>query len=96
MFERELAKQLLEATKYYPIIILTGPRQSGKTTLVRHVFKKHQYFNLEDPDVLEQIKLDPRKFLRENKKPLIIDEVQNYYHIFKYSLMKTHKKVNMF
>jgi predicted AAA+ superfamily ATPase len=83
MFERELAKQLLEATKYYPIITLTGARQSGKTTLVRHVFKKHQYFNLEDPDVLEQTKIDPKKFLREHKKPLIIDEVQNYYHIFK-------------
>lgn len=84
MFERELAKQLLEAKKYYPIVTLTGPRQSGKTTLVRHVFKNHQYFNLEDPDLLEQIKIDPKKFLREHKKPLIIDEVQNYPELLSY------------
>ena len=84
MFKRELKQQLLEAAKYYPIISLTGPRQSGKTTLVRSVFQQHQYFNLEDPDVLEQIKIDPKKFLREQKGGLIIDEVQNYPELLSY------------
>jgi predicted AAA+ superfamily ATPase len=84
MFKRELAQQLLEATRYYPIITLTGPRQSGKTTLVRSVFKQYPYFNLEDPDVLEQIKIDPKKFLREQKGSLIIDEVQNYPELLSY------------
>lgn len=84
MFKRELELQLLEATKYYPIITITGPRQSGKTTLVRSVFQQHQYFNLEDPDVLEQIKIDPKKFLREQQGSLIIDEVQNYPELLSY------------
>lgn len=84
MFKRELRQSLLEAVKYYPIITLTGPRQSGKTTLVRAVFPQHQYFNLEDPDVLEQIKLDPKRFLREQKGALIIDEVQNYPELLSY------------
>lgn len=67
MYKRELARQLLEATKYYPIITLTGPRQSGKTTLVRSIFPQHLYFNLEDPDILEQIKVDPKRFIREKQ-----------------------------
>ncbi len=84
MFTRDLSEQLLEATKYYPIITLTGPRQSGKTTLVRSLFQGYAYFNLEDPDVLEQIKIDPKKFLRTQKGPLIIDEVQNYPELLSY------------
>lgn len=84
MYQRELKQQLLKAATYYPIITLTGPRQSGKTTLVRSVFPKHQYFNLEDPDVLEQIKIDPKKFLREQKGGLIIGEVQNFPKLLSY------------
>lgn len=84
MLKRELEQQLLKAAQYYPIITLTGPRQSGKTTLVRSVFSDHKYFNLEDLDVLEQIKLDPKKFLREQKGPLIIDEAQNYPQLLSY------------
>lgn len=84
MFKRDLEHQLLKATKYYPVITVTGPRQSGKTTLVRSVFPNHQYFNLEDPDVLEQITIDPKKFLREQKGDLIIDEVQNYPQLLSY------------
>lgn len=84
MFKRELEQELLEATKYYPVITLTGPRQSGKTTLVRAVFPQHQYFNLEDLDVLEQIQIDPKKFLREQKSPLILDEIQNYPELLSY------------
>lgn len=84
MYKRELMQQLLEATKYYPIINLTGPRQSGKTTLVRFVFPDHKYFNLEDLDVLEQIKIDPKKFLREQTGGLILDEVQNFPQLLSY------------
>lgn len=84
MFKRELQQPLLQGAKYYPIITLTGPRQCGKATLVRSVFPQHRYFNLEDHDILEQIKMDPKKFLREQKDPLIIDEVQNYPELLSY------------
>ena len=50
MINRALKQQLLESVRYYPIVTLTGPRQSGKTTLVRSTFKQHRYVNLEDPD----------------------------------------------
>lgn len=84
MINRELRQQLLEAARYYPVVTLTGPKHSGKTTLVCTVFQQYQYFNLEDPDVLEQIKLDPKKFLREQKDLVIITEVQNFPELLSY------------
>ena len=60
-----------------PIIVVTGPRQSGKTTLVRATFKEHAYVNLEPLDVREYAMDDPRGFLEDYPPPLILDEVQN-------------------
>ena len=51
MIERTLQIKLLELTKKYPIVTLTGPRQSGKSTLLRHSFPDYQYVSLEDPDM---------------------------------------------
>lgn len=84
MINRELQSQLLEAINYYPVVTLTGPRQSGKTTLVKATFNDFDYYNLEDPDLLEQIKIDPKKFLKQQSKSLIIDEVQNYPELLSY------------
>ena len=84
MFDRKLKSQLLEAARYYPIVTLTGPRQSGKTTLVKATFPSYNYFNLEDHDILEQIKIDPKQFLRKQNNPVIIDEVQNYPELLSY------------
>lgn len=51
MFKREIEPELKELAKGYPIVTVIGPRQSGKTTLVRHTFPKREYANLELPDV---------------------------------------------
>jgi uncharacterized protein len=71
-----MAGRLREAASQYPVVTLTGPRQSGKTTLVREVFTTHAYVSLEDPDVLEQAGEDPRRFLSRNRDAVVLDEVQ--------------------
>lgn len=78
MYKRILESELKKAIDYYPILTITGPRQSGKTTLVKQVFAEYEYFNLEDPNVLEQVKFDPKAFLVARKKGTIIDEIQNF------------------
>ncbi len=62
--------------KQYPLIIITGPRQSGKTTLVKKVFSDKPYFNLENPDIREFAIEDPRAFLNPIKTGAILDEIQ--------------------
>jgi uncharacterized protein len=51
MFKRDIEKELKDLAKGYPVVMVIGPRQSGKTTLVRRVFPKKPYMNLEDPDI---------------------------------------------
>ncbi|MGB9722234.1 MAG: ATP-binding protein [bacterium] len=75
--QRVLAKTLLKAIKTFPAITLTGPRQSGKTTLVKMLFANtHTYVSLEDPDIRLRVKEDPLGFLSQYKPPLILDEIQ--------------------
>jgi len=76
MYTREISNQLVEALKYYPILMLLGPRQSGKTTLVRQLFNKFEYKSLEDPDIREMAKSDPRGFLSQLSEHAILDEIQ--------------------
>ena len=58
MIEREMKDILLKRAKEYPVVTITGPRQSGKTTLVRNAFPKHTYVNLEDPETRELAESD--------------------------------------
>lgn len=81
---RTMANAILEASRYFPVITLTGPRQSGKSTLFRHLFSEVPYFSLEDPDVRERAKLDPRGFLLQFQKEVIIDEVQHVPELLSY------------
>lgn len=67
-----------------PVISITGPRQSGKTTLARMCFPEYNYVNLENPDMYEAAKDDPRLFLSQFKKGIIIDEVQRLPSLFSY------------
>lgn len=67
-----------------PIISITGPRQSGKTTLAKQCFPGYDYANLENPDVFATAKSDPRLFLSQHKKGLIIDEAQLMPEMFSY------------
>jgi len=74
--DRDLRGPLLANAKHYPVVTVLGPRQSGKTTLVRSVFPDHGYCNLEDPELRTLATQDPKEFLHRHRPPLILDEVQ--------------------
>jgi len=76
MFPRVLQPSLVDAARGYPVVTLLGPRQSGKTTLVRETFPDKAYVSLENPDTLARARLDPRAFLGEFESGVILDEVQ--------------------
>lgn len=74
---RSLEPVLLRAAREFPVVVLTGPRQSGKTTLLQHLFgATHAYVSLEPPDVRAAAAADPRGFLAFWPPPVIFDEVQ--------------------
>ena len=75
---RNIASAITEAMKYYSVITVTGPRQSGKTTLLRHIFSDMVYYSLENLDVRSMAADDPRSFLASGgEHGMILDEVQN-------------------
>lgn len=75
--ERSLEPVLKRAVAEFPAVVLTGPRQSGKTTLLRHLFgADYRYVSLEPPDIRAVAREDPRGFLELNPPPAIFDEVQ--------------------
>lgn len=84
MIPRHAENILLELAKGYPAIAITGPRQSGKTTLAKHVFKNKPYVSLENPDLREMSQIDPRGFLDKYKKGALFDEVQRSPQLFSY------------
>ncbi len=74
---RTLTPVLQRAVREFPSVVVTGPRQSGKTTLVRRVFgRTHRYCSLDDPELRDQARHDPRLFLERFPPPLIVDEIQ--------------------
>lgn len=85
MFTRTLEKSIVGASKTFPSIVITGPRQSGKTTLVKKLFgKTHVYVNMEEIDVRIRANSDPKGFLSQHKTPIIIDEIQYVPELFSY------------
>ncbi len=84
MIKRELQSTIIDMAKKMPIISITGPRQSGKTTLAKVCFPDYDYYNLENPSILERAKMDPQSFLTRHSKGIIIDEVQLFPELFSY------------
>ncbi len=76
MIDRDISASVLEAAAQLPAVTLTGPRQSGKTTLCRHLFPEHRYVTLEAPDARSFATSDPRAFLAQFPAGAILDEVQ--------------------
>ena len=69
---RLLESEVQTGAKHFPALILTGPRRSGKTTLLKKLFPKTSYFLLENPDNIARIKEDPRSFLDDIRLPAIL------------------------
>ncbi|MDE5878064.1 MAG: ATP-binding protein [Muribaculaceae bacterium] len=73
---RLLSTEILEDAKYFPVLVITGPRQSGKTSLCRHLYPDYTYVNLEDITNRAKATNDPTQFLESLGEAAIIDEVQ--------------------
>jgi uncharacterized protein len=84
MIKRDITKRIKNLATQYGVLSITGPRQSGKTTLVKKLFPKHKYVNFENLTLLEYIKKDPLAFINEVHDGVIIDEVQKYPEILSY------------
>ena len=74
---RNISSKILEAQKFFPVTVITGPRQSGKTSLCRNLFPDFKYVNLEDITQRAFATNDPNRFLERYSGQVIIDEVQN-------------------
>ena len=83
--KRSLEPVVEQAAREFPAVVLTGPRQSGKTTLLQHVFgQQYRYISLDLPDVRAAAVTDPRGFLEQYPPPVIFDEVQHAPHLLPY------------
>ena len=88
MFERIASARLQRLARGFPVVVLTGPRQSGKTTLARAAMPGHAYVSLEDPDVRQRVATDPRGFLAAHANPgnsgVVLDEAQRVPELMSY------------
>src|SRR6056297_3596701 len=84
MIPRTLQNKLTELSEYYPSVVVTGPRQSGKTTLCQMTFPNKPYVSLEALDIREFAINDPRGFLAEHADGAIIDEIQQVPDLLSY------------
>ena len=81
---RKLERTLHEAAQYFPVIAVTGPRQSGKSTLLGHLFPEAVKFSMKDVNVRSFAESDPVAFLNQTDKAIFIDEVQKVPMLFEY------------
>jgi predicted AAA+ superfamily ATPase len=84
LINRHIKSEIERLIKYFSVLTITGPRQSGKTTLCKALFYNYKYVNLEDIQVRELIASSPKSYLAENSKGLIIDEAHYLPELFSY------------
>jgi predicted AAA+ superfamily ATPase len=84
MIERKASVKVLAMAEKFPVVVLTGPRQSGKTTLAKLSFPTYRYVSLENPQNLVFARNDPQGFLANYQAHVIIDEAQNAPELFSY------------
>ena len=98
MIKRHASKILLEKSRHYPVVAITGPRQSGKTTLAKTLFPGKPYCSLEDLDHRRFAERDPRGFLAQFPKGAVLDEVQHCPDVFSYmqSLVDAQDSLGLF
>ncbi len=75
-YPRIIENGLKDASRHFPLLLLTGPRQSGKSTTLTRLFKKHRYLTFDDPVIRSQALSDPALFLADHPGPAILDEIQ--------------------
>ena len=83
-YKRDIDKRINSVIKGFPIVSLSGPRQSGKTTYIKERFNDYEYFNLERLSDYEYITSDPGGFLKQHPKNIILDEVQKFPELLSY------------
>ncbi len=93
MIPRTAQKTLLRMAKGFPIVAITGPRQSGKTTLAKLTFPQKPYLSLEDPDVRSTAESDPRGLLSSFPNGAILDEAQRAPQLFSYLQTKVDEQI---
>lgn len=84
MIKRAISGTILDMASKFPVVTLTGPRQSGKSTLLKSCFADYKYVSLEDPDIRQLAENDPRGFLKNCGTKCIIDETQRVPDLFSY------------
>lgn len=89
MIQRQLSAAIQRTLHQYPILSISGPRQSGKTTLLRNIFPDYQYVNFEEPDSRRYFEEDPHGFLKQYDQYVIFDEAQRVPDLFSYLQVKT-------
>ncbi len=98
MIERTVKKHVLRLAKQYPVVTITGPRQSGKTTLCQALFPKKPYVSLENPDNRRLAVKDPKQFLADFPDGLVLDEIQKAPELLSYiqGIVDEQQKEGMF
>lgn len=94
MIPRLLASHLTDLANWFPVVSVTGPRQSGKTTLIRDTFNSYQYVNLEDVQLRQEAQADPNGFIMRRAERLIVDEAQYAPELFS-AIQLTSDRVNL-